>query len=221
MEIAKNPDITQEELEEDFGKINTMMKGWEIPYGNRIYSGRNYDLFGMLANVRNGVGFAGIVTGTGFTPISMPKGLPNDVSPIVKSLSDSWEGDGHSHSYLTLRELLDYEWEGQTTTHAGYVEEAQYKEYKEKGQPESWSGMIDGCSIVHLEQEEMEKLISGEMERPKFKHPKTGDEQDAHCVTIVKWKVSYSWSVSYFLENTIPKLKAMCEEFVERDDRGK
>ena len=43
-------------------------------------SSRNYDWFAILANVRNGIGFAGISTGEGFGIVSEPKGLPEDLS---------------------------------------------------------------------------------------------------------------------------------------------
>jgi hypothetical protein len=46
--------------------------------------GRNYNLFSILADVRNGVGFAGCKAGEGFEPISMPRGFPVDASPSVK-----------------------------------------------------------------------------------------------------------------------------------------
>lgn len=39
---------------------------------------RSYDTFAMLADVRNGSGFAGVKTGGGFEPISQPKGFPDD-----------------------------------------------------------------------------------------------------------------------------------------------
>lgn len=39
---------------------------------------RRYDTFAMLANVRNGYGFAGCDTGDGFEPISEPRGFPDD-----------------------------------------------------------------------------------------------------------------------------------------------
>lgn len=48
-----------------------------------LYVGRNYDLFAILADVRNGSGFAGCDTGDGYEPISMPRGLPSDASPEV------------------------------------------------------------------------------------------------------------------------------------------
>lgn len=40
---------------------------------------RSYDTFAMLANVRNGRGFAGVRTSTGFPVIHKPRGLPNDL----------------------------------------------------------------------------------------------------------------------------------------------
>lgn len=42
--------------------------------------GRNYDWFAILADVRNGYGFAGVSTGSGFDVIAEPKGLPEDLS---------------------------------------------------------------------------------------------------------------------------------------------
>lgn len=70
-----------------------------VPYENRIYTERNYSLFALLANVRN---HAKIIS------ISEPRGLPDDVSEIVKEISYQWDCDGHSHSYYTLEELLNY-----------------------------------------------------------------------------------------------------------------
>ena len=49
---------------------------WNTPLTDEPYDGRNYDLFAILADVRNGRGFAGCVTGDRFNPIAEPKGLP-------------------------------------------------------------------------------------------------------------------------------------------------
>ena len=71
--------------------------------------------------MRNGYGFAGIDTGDGFVPIDDPRGLPDDISPLVRKEAEHWEGDGHSHSYFTLKELKEYNWTGQTTKLRGVV----------------------------------------------------------------------------------------------------
>jgi hypothetical protein len=72
---------------------------WEkhkMKFGNWIYSGRDYDFFAFLADVRND---------GGIMPLSAPKELPEDVSSYIKNTSEAWGIDGHSHSYFTLKEL--------------------------------------------------------------------------------------------------------------------
>lgn len=54
---------------------------------------RNYAFFARLAGVR----------GTG----PVPHGLPDDASDLTLALSEDWEGDGHSHSWLPLKEFAD------------------------------------------------------------------------------------------------------------------
>ena len=51
-----------------------------VGYNYEPYGDRNYNLFAILANVRNGTAFAGCKTGEGFNPISNPKGVPSDAS---------------------------------------------------------------------------------------------------------------------------------------------
>jgi hypothetical protein len=62
---------------------------------------RNYRTFSVLANVRN--------YHDQIIPIDDPRGLPDDVTKSVLKDSDRWDVDGHSHSYLYLQELLDYD----------------------------------------------------------------------------------------------------------------
>lgn len=78
--------------EDDEGRLT-------IPYHQRIYTHRNYNLFAWLADVRNGT------WGEHIPPIADPKGLPEDASPEVANEAERWNGDGHSHSYFTLAEL--------------------------------------------------------------------------------------------------------------------
>jgi hypothetical protein len=77
---------------------------------NYAYHDRNYDLFSILADVRGDR-----------TPISEAKGLPEDVSDVVKAESDNWGSDGHSHSYFTMEELYSYFEQNRTVTYSGYV----------------------------------------------------------------------------------------------------
>ena len=99
------------------------------PFMRLEYFWRNYDLFAILADVRNDRGFGGHVTGTGFEPISEPKGLPEDCSPYVKRQAEKWNCDGHSHSWLMLSEVLSDQpiW-NLTTKHIHIIGIAEYRE---------------------------------------------------------------------------------------------
>ena len=57
---------------------------------------RNYQIFSVLTNVRNydEIPF-----------ISNPRGIPEDCCDEFKAWSKQWDSDGHSHSYVTLREM--------------------------------------------------------------------------------------------------------------------
>lgn len=63
-------------------------------YDPPLVSTRNYELFAKLANVR------GNERGTA------PRGLPPDPSPLLKRAVDAWGSDGHSHTWLPLREAV-------------------------------------------------------------------------------------------------------------------
>jgi len=60
---------------------------------------RDYRIFQFLAGVR----------GSGMThgqpPLAEPKGKPDDLTLESEHMFDEWASDGHSHSWLTLREL--------------------------------------------------------------------------------------------------------------------
>jgi hypothetical protein len=73
---------------------------WESSL-NEVFDYRNYGLFGFLADVRN----------YSHSPvIAEPRGLPDDVSPELRAEYDEW-GDCHSTSWLTLAELLAYDYD--------------------------------------------------------------------------------------------------------------
>lgn len=94
-----------------------------------VYRKRNYNLFSFLANVRN-------YSGNSF--ISNPKGIPKDASEITKKESESWRGDGHSHSYFTLQELKVFLSENPMQKYQGYMIPSD-AELVDKGEmPGSW-----------------------------------------------------------------------------------
>ena len=75
-----------------------------VPYECRFYGGRNYNLFTALCGVR-GYNFEGKIN-----CVSESKGVPDDVSFEVEREIISWDGDGHSHSWNTLKELKEFDW---------------------------------------------------------------------------------------------------------------
>lgn len=82
------------------GDVGLAPERWD--YDGRWFSDRNYPLFAVLANVRNG---------RGIQPISHPRGLPDDVAFFAKAGAAEWDTDGHSHSWLMLGEVTGYRWE--------------------------------------------------------------------------------------------------------------
>lgn len=169
---------------------------WNAQFIDQPYTGRNYDLFAILADVRNGRGFAGIRTGAGFIPICDPKGLPKDVSKEINQLSDEWGSDGHSHSWFTVSELLAYDW-NQLTTNYGVINVDQYKIFKESGEFEGYyCGSVSGTKTRTLTNSEMDKLIST-----------NAFEKNIEYYTQVEWGTTYRAAVGErFMDETIPSL---------------
>lgn len=127
---------------------------------------RNYQLFAVLADVRNGYGFAGCRTGEHVEPIARPRGLPHDflcaedVHPVssiqhicprrrewVKEGEPLhvWMGD-HSHSWLTGTEMLA--WKPPTVVKCGIVSRAAYDAWNRDGAPDRYCGGIAGPGVV-------------------------------------------------------------------------
>lgn len=70
---------------------------WE--YIKYLDINRSYQLFAILANVRN--------FDNKIIPISPAKGLPKNISQTTKVKAEDWGRDAHSHSCLTLFEILN------------------------------------------------------------------------------------------------------------------
>lgn len=188
----------------------------EIP--DVIYKGRNYDLFAMLADVRNGYGFAGHVTGLGFVPICAPRGVPNDAhSDSVKFLVRMGI-DGHSHSWHTLATLEGYDWD-QTAVKCGWVDVLQYASFKRDEIPYGWVYGVMGQNIKHISPAEMDALceqhkevIDDYLAYPKtFDYSTVPDEMYQHY-TQVKWQEPYRDCVERFLTKSLPRLRELAKE---------
>ena len=200
-------------------KYNKEKGEWDCEISDRKtfdpYSDRNYDLFAMLADVRND---------GDINPISEPKGYPEDMCDELKSdvgLHErdwqSWEeygrrphlSDEHSSSYLTLKELLEYDW---TQEHCseGYVSQEEYASSIYRGEhPSSWCGGVSGKGIVHVSEEDMKKIIEGT-------YPIKPDEKYyAFCTFPPR---TYAEKAGEFYDLTIPTLKTLIPEGGTEED---
>lgn len=103
-----------------------------------IYSGRNYELFSFLADVRN----------YGRNPsFGFDRGLPDDVSAHTKKLSDMWGCDGHTHGYCTLEELKEAIKNVAKVRREGAVTTEAAERYRSTGEtPEAWAQGV-GCWV--------------------------------------------------------------------------
>jgi hypothetical protein len=193
------------------------------------YENRNYDVFAVLANVRNGAGFAGCKTGDGFKVISMPKGLPEDLAlvedkavAITKDFrwvsrpyrktddhpeKEYWLGD-HDQSWLTLSELLTIN-SADVVKKYGYVSAEDFEklgDYFKQNRYEprcEYSGGIAGAGIVTMDESDY------------LAHKQLGTLPDGKRVYVQTW-----WNETYgeaLGANFWIWLVALCKDMVHFD----
>lgn len=136
---------------------------WRLQMGqDACYGNRNYDAFAVLANVRNGRGFAGVKTGEGFNVIAMPRGLPDDMSPELKVIMDA--GIEHTPTWLLLSEVLNFDWT-QVAHKQGWTEALSFAAWERKDPlhlkgPPSYCGDVSGPGVRHVSAEDMRSALS-------------------------------------------------------------
>lgn len=188
-----------------------------------FYEGRCYDDFAILADVRNGRGFAGIKTGEGFVPISEPRGVPKDATEFFKNRVKEYALDWHSHSYLTLQDLMEFDWQ-QYTSHEGIVSAIVYNDWvtkrARKGPPITWSGDISGKGVSIISEAKLaKKIANGEIKivdlpddpAAVFKLEMEQTEGKTYY-TRIRWTESYKDSAHNLWLITIPRLQTFAEK---------
>lgn len=175
---------------------------------------RDYFLFSVLAGVRN---YSDII------PISKPKGKPIDVSPYTADCF--WENDGHSYSYLTLGEIMNYDWM-QSCEQSGYLNGYDYYWYsirnKNKEKPDRITPdrdkvmnnyIFEGMShskYKSISKEEMDDRIKDIVKRSKkdveFNIHKVLEQELGQIYCKVYWDEKYCEFVPSFFSEFIPKL---------------
>jgi len=137
---------------------------------------RHYQLFAVLAGVRNGFGFAGFKTGDDVSPIDEARGLPEDflmdnynhplekfeLMPIWRQNCynkgdkiDTWMGD-HSHSWLGGEEMLAWYETAPKVTKIGILDRDTYKSWDRISEPENYCAHIEGRDVVLISCDEKE-----------------------------------------------------------------
>lgn len=90
------------------------------------YEGRDYDLFAVLADVRNS---------NHVEPIEPPRGIPADADYDVEEAHKKWGLDAHSASWFTVAEILEAALDGPTSTHTAYGGLNALENIEESGHP--------------------------------------------------------------------------------------
>jgi hypothetical protein len=133
----------------DLWKLNEYYNPYDPDYESEpqwnvkpIYTDRHYALFSALAGVR----------GSGEPLFSEPRGLPDDVSDIVRAEHDRWDGDGHSHSYATLAELRAWAEKQDIQFISGWTSEADALALDQNGTPPTdWFPIQNRWATVYRE----------------------------------------------------------------------
>lgn len=155
----------------------------DIAIAPACFDGRNYNLFGILADVRNGYGFAGIETGTGWKSIAADRGLPHDFSEndLLPRVEPIWRDEreprylgDHSFTWVTLDELETWPWDVESALLYGCVPAEEYDRLqREGGIPTSYSGDVMGRGVCVYTPLEYEQAKSSNLlcERPYVRMP--------------------------------------------------
>ena len=193
-----------------FQRHDSTTGNWEdIP--SKFNENRHYQLFAVLAGVRNGTGFAGVKTGEPVKPIAKPRGLPEgfevdegDAHPIASiDLIAEWqrkyrrEGDplnvwmgDHSHSWLTADEMLAWFERAPVVVHTGILDRDVYEKWDHKTAPAGYCGGIFGPGVVLINDNQLERDST-----PNWTH--------IHC----EWDAPLKQELAYFF-NEVARLQA-------------
>lgn len=149
--------------------------------------GRNYNLFAMLADVRNK---------NGIQPIHDPRGVPEDIDPEHGDEIEDWGIDGHSHSWATVTELLAYAkrmGEEKFQEH-GVLCGPAYLALKTGVEPTTWCGRISGQKIITVDSESFDDMATKLVTKPTNWW---GREQPTTFLGDFEVYVRATWPVTY------------------------
>jgi len=167
---------------------------------------RDYDLFAILGNVRNGRGFAGCDMGDGFIPMSDGRGVPEDISDEARSaLSDE-----HSATWVTLSEILAYDWT-RTTKSRGWINGEEFASWQgRKAEPRNYCGGISGTGIDHVSQVEMQRNFDEAVKDKRGLEYREAVEvfntRYARTYSHVEWETGYPKAATQLWTRILPTM---------------
>jgi len=125
---------------------------------NNMPTHRDYDLFAMLANVRNGVGFGGVKRGEPVTPLFADRGRPENTCFALHD-GDHWLGGYHSFTWCTYNEAMAAPWTRAVVTHA-VVDFDEWIRWQESDAvtPQMWSQGVAGGNTRIVDESEAKKI---------------------------------------------------------------
>ena len=179
---------------------------WEYILDHKYEGDRDYFLFGWLANVRNGYGFAGCDLGDVIKPLATPRGLPDGVTvrdyPPESDTDSNWwnsesyklwklTGDSlgdHSHSWLTSTEIIEGSKNFNPVRRRGVLSMAEYMKWDKENRPESYCGAISGRNVVTLTQDQLTpQILRGQAYAIELSK-QIAQEQAKNCSKIMRVK---------------------------------
>lgn len=161
---------------------------------------RDYDYFAILANVRNGRGFAGVDMGDEFVPIQENRSFADLPFTVPDPDGGSYDYGDHSFGWITLREWIDYPHWNDIREQRGVVglrkrvtpnnpadpgppalEWASYEELRGTGRaPSNYYGGIGGSKVAVIDTARADAMLDGRMDEDPDK----------------EYHVRYAWNVS-------------------------
>lgn len=162
---------------------------------------RDYLLFALLANVRNGFGFAGDYTHEPVEPISNCRGLPDDFSN--ESVANNWLEYNHSHTWILGREFLArYNSDIISIVHTGIITKKDFEVW-DGNEPNSYSSSVGGQGIVIGD--DINSFIKTNSTR--LKDDQLSTPVSSECTHIrVWWSHNIQSQISYFHDEVVKPL---------------
>ena len=159
----------------------TSPEHWESVVDIGHIVGRNYDMFGLLFGVRNYPNYQSIAEMRGipsYDKNQKDKDGESDYRPYALRELEKWNGDAHGHSYISLSEIENIDWEKESEDideriHLYIIEDGKERE------------MMKASSFGELSKEELNELckkkvlVKGDrvfkFEKTKYKDAISGD----------------------------------------------